>query len=174
MAEVEYRQMQYTDDEATRGNIHQVAGYLTAQQPKLGLLMCGTCGNGKTTMLYAIRTASNVIRQQNESGATAVRIIDAKEVVEYAKDYKSFKSIKDDKCIAVEDMGREATEVVNYGNITNPIIDLLEYRYDRQLPTLITTNLTPKEVREKYGNRIADRFNEMFNVIVFGNKSYRK
>ena len=76
--------------------------------------------------------------------------------------------------IAIEDMGREATEVLDYGNVLNPVIDLIEYRYDNQLFTAITTNLTSKQVSEKYGKRIADRFNEMLEVIVFENATYRK
>ena len=67
----------------------------------------------------------------------------------------------------------EPTEVVEYGNVLNPIIDLIEYRYLRQLFTLVTTNLTAEQIRKKYGNRIADRFNEMLEVIVFKNQSYR-
>lgn len=37
-----------------------------------------------------------------------------------------------------------------------------------------TTNLTAGEIRGKYGDRLADRFNEMLEVIVFRNGTYRK
>jgi DNA replication protein DnaC len=43
-----------------------------------------------------------------------------------------------------------------------------------QLFTIITTNLTPSEIREKYGDRIADRMNEMMVKIIFNNDTYRK
>ena len=76
--------------------------------------------------------------------------------------------------IGLEDIGREATEVMDYGNLISPIIEMIEYRYDHQLFTFITTNLTPKQLREKYGSRIADRFNEMLEVIIFTNETYRK
>ena len=55
----------------------------------------------------------------------------------------------------------------------NPAIDLLSARYTDQLFTVVTTNLTPKQIREHYGDRIADRFNEMFERIVFDNSTYR-
>jgi DNA replication protein DnaC len=42
-----------------------------------------------------------------------------------------------------------------------------------QLFTIITTNLTPAEIREKYGDRIADRMNEMMVKIIFNNPTYR-
>ena len=75
--------------------------------------------------------------------------------------------------LAIEDMGREPAEILEFGNTASPVIDLLEYRYDNQLFTFITTNLTPAQIREKYGNRIADRFNEMMETIVFKNGTYR-
>ena len=53
------------------------------------------------------------------------------------------------------------------------MVDLLTRRYDKQLFTIITTNLTPQEIRAKYGDRIADRFNEMMVKIVFENPTYR-
>jgi DNA replication protein DnaC len=52
-------------------------------------------------------------------------------------------------------------------------MDLLEYRYVEQLPTFLTTNLDASEIRGKYGDRIADRFNEMLSVIIFRRVSYR-
>lgn len=75
--------------------------------------------------------------------------------------------------LAIDDLGTEPVEVLEYGNRLNPVIDLLYKRYDEQLFTIITTNLTPKEIRERYGERIADRLNEMAFRIVFDNETYR-
>ena len=46
-------------------------------------------------------------------------------------------------------------------------------RYEEQLFTIITTNLTPQQIRGHYGDRIADRLNEMVKKIVFNNATYR-
>jgi DNA replication protein DnaC len=62
---------------------------------------------------------------------------------------------------------------MDFGNVMYPIIDILTKRYDMQLFTIITTNLTPAEIREKYGDRIADRMNEMMVKIIFNNPTYR-
>jgi DNA replication protein DnaC len=62
---------------------------------------------------------------------------------------------------------------MDYGNLLCPLVDLLTKRYDLQLFTLVTTNLTPAEIRAWYGDRIADRLNEMMLKIVFTNESYR-
>lgn len=180
-AEVEYRRREFKDDKYTRANIRKLAEYLTSKKPKFGLMFCGTCGNGKTTLMYAFVNAVNYLSmtgffdEERKAGfKVGVRIVDAKEVQHYAKDINAFKELKSRTMLAIEDMGREATEVLDYGNVLNPVIDLLEYRYNTQGFTLITTNLTGKEIREKYGSRIADRFNEMMDVIIFENPTYRR
>ena len=47
-------------------------------------------------------------------------------------------------------------------------------RYDEQLYTIFTTNLTPAQLEEKYGRRTVDRLNEMVEKVVFENESYRR
>jgi DNA replication protein DnaC len=182
-AEVEYRQEKFSPDEPTQKNIKRVSMALTESKPKFGLLLCGVPGNGKTTMVYALQNTINYLsdnhvfdsmyQYEDERNAVDLPIIDAREVVESSKNYQGFVALKRKPFLAVEDIGREPTEVLEYGNVLNPVIDLLEYRYANQLFTVVSTNLTPKQVREKYGNRIADRFNEMMSVVIFGNNSYR-
>ena len=175
-AEVEYRHRAFIADERTKENCRRLAAYLTADNPKFGIMLCGICGNGKTTMLYAFQSAMNWLSDCRCFGdeRKGIRVIDAKEIAAYAKEPKSFHEIRSTDMLGIEDMGREATEVIDFGNVLNPVIDLLEYRYNQQLFTFITTNLKADEVRKKYGDRIADRFNEMLEVIIFGNTTYRK
>lgn len=176
-AEVAKRKRNFIDDEHTRQHIKLLAAYLTRDNPKFGVLLCGNCGNGKTTMLYAFQSALNCLNDRGyfeNPRDIGIRIVDARESFELAKNYDRFKDVRGFRMIGLEDIGREATEVMDYGNIISPIIELIEYRYDHQLFTFITTNLTPKQLREKYGTRIADRFNEMLEVIVFTNETYRK
>lgn len=174
-AEVEYRHRQFTPDEKLLQNITRLAKFLTNPSSKFGIMLCGICGNGKTTLLYSFRSAINLLSDLKAfNERTGINIVDAKDVAYFAKDYQRFQDLKVYPMVAIEDMGREATEVLDYGNVLNPVIDLIEYRYNNQLFTFITTNLTAEEVRKKYGDRIADRFNEMLEVIVFGNATFRK
>ena len=138
-------------------------------------MLCGVPGNGKTTLLYAFQSAVNWLNDIGhfEGKRAGIRIVDAKEVVMLAKDFEAFRNLRNMPMIAIEDMGREPIEVLDYGNVLNPVVDMLEYRYNLQLFTFITTNLTKSQIREKYGNRIADRFNEMLEVIIFKNETYR-
>jgi DNA replication protein DnaC len=175
-AEVEYRRRTFVEDKETLSNIDRFAKFLTGNDSRFGIMFSGICGNGKTTLLYAFQSALNYLVQRGviEDSNVGISIIDAKEIVQYAKDVNRFQSLRSRDMLAIEDMGREPLEIMEYGNVISPVVDLLEYRYNNQLFTAITTNLTPKEIREKYGNRIADRFNEMFDKIIFENGTYRK
>lgn len=174
--QVEKRHRKFSPDAATKKNIAQLAKALTAEHPKFGILLCGLCGNGKTTLLKAFQFAINTLVADgylDKNVCPGIRIVDAKVLAQIGRDYKEFEKIATTEMLAIEDMGREPTEVLEYGNITSPVVDLLERRYDEQLFTFITSNLPPKAIREKYGTRVADRCNEMFATIVFENPSYR-
>ena len=75
--------------------------------------------------------------------------------------------------LAIDDLGTEPREVMDYGNIINPTVDILTRRYENQLFTIISTNLTPPDFSQVYGERIADRMREMMEKIPFNNSSYR-
>lgn len=178
-AEVEFRHGTCRLDENTTKAINSLAECLTKQSPKFGLMFCGTCGNGKTTMLFALRSAisylarAGYIQTDNSTESSSLLVVDAKDIVSYARVPNEMKKLAARRMLAIEDLGKEAAEVLDYGNVINPAVDLLEKRYDNQLFTVITTNLRAREIREKYGDRIADRFNEMLDVIIFKGNSYR-
>ena len=103
-----------------------------------------------------------------------IKQVDAREICDAAKnDYKAYKGLCSQLMLSIDDLGVEPSEVLDYGNVLSPVIELLSRRYNAQLFTIVTTNLTPKQIREHYGERIADRFNEMFERIVFENSTYR-
>ncbi len=183
MFEVERRHNKVQLDENTVNNLRKMAHYITKPDPKFGVMLCGTCGNGKTTLLHALRAAIDFLserkqfehlrNQANPYDRIQLTFVDAKEVVDIYKDRPKFDDLRRERLLAIDDLGKEPAEVLDYGNVTNPLIDLLEYRYLYQKFTCITTNLDAKQIREKYGARIADRFNEMLEVIVFQDISYR-
>lgn len=166
-------------DANTQANLLALARYITQEDPKFGVMMSGTCGNGKTTLLYTLQSAINDLKNRGHfeflgrDFRVGMMIVDAKDIVEIAKDLESLKQYRNYQMLAIDDLGKEPTEVLDYGNVLSPVVDLLEHRYNHQLFTAVTTNLTPKEIREKYGARIADRFNEMLEVIRFQDISYR-
>lgn len=174
--EVLFRGRSFIEDSYTIKNISKIASILTSERPKQGIMMCGRCGNGKTTMLYAIRAMVRFLNdigmfERNDMG---IVVKDAKEINVISRNVNDFGKLIRTELLAIEDMGKESTEILEFGNISNPVNDLLEHRYNSQLFTLITTNLTPKEIGSKYGARIADRLKEMLEIVVFTKEdSYR-
>lgn len=140
--------------------------------PKSGLLLCGKCGNGKTTLMNAIRDIINFLNRDDRD--IAVLKIDALELVRLSQENRErYNMYKSSPMLAIDDIGLEPAEVLHYGNVFNPITELLSHRYNEQLFTLVTTNLKPTEIRQKYGDRLADRFNEMMDKIMFKEESFR-
>lgn len=166
-AEVASRNMKYQESEEITLAIKKMADALTTKSHKTGIVLCGTCGNGKTTLVRALQNSLVYLKLRNLA-EYGLPIMDAREVANRMRECKTV------PLLAIEDMGKEPTTKLDYGNILNPVIEVLEHRYNEQLFTVISTNLTAKEIKEKYGTRIADRFNEMMSVIIFTGKSFRR
>ena len=58
--------------------------------------------------------------------------------------------IKSREFLCIEEIGKENDTKV----AVNVLEDLLRYREDNSLPTIICTNLSPKAIKERYGNSI--------------------
>lgn len=180
-AEVQLRGRKLSMDVETTRVVAETARFLTSPQGiKTGMMFCGTCGNGKTTLMNAIgntlewmRNHEIFVDSENKDLYDYLTILDAKRIATDMKNDTVASKIKRNTLLGIEDMGREPAEVLDYGNVFSPIVDLLEYRYSSRLFTIITTNLTSSQIREKYGMRVADRLNEMLHVVVFRNTSFR-
>lgn len=169
--EVKARGREMVMDDATASHIRKVSRFLTEDTPRFGFILMGTCGNGKTTLARAVRSLLAVLLEDERRGA---QWVEAKEIARMAKaDARELQGIRRAGVLIVDDLGEEPAEVLQYGNALNPAIDLLTARYNERLYTIITSNLTPDDIRTKYGARIADRFNEMFDRVIFENPTYR-
>lgn len=182
------------DDDATRRNIARVARWLTSDRTKPMLMLYGGVGNGKTTMARAIALLSQSLRSAYEEAsrterdtkradslyikASAIRvpaIYTAQDIASLAGSRREeYEATARRSFLIVDDLGCEPAVVKNYGTEVTPITDLIYKRYDAMSPTVVTTNLTKAAIREIYGDRVADRFNEVFETIGYQEKSYRR
>lgn len=174
--EVESRGADFNPESEVVAAIKAIAITLTSRSRKFGVLLQGDVGNGKTTMLRATQT---VIRFINEQMFTTMQpglvMKDARELSTIGVGQTdTLRYVRDCKMLAIDDLGREPANIKEYGNIISPVIDLIEYRYDRQLFTIVSTNLNKPELRGKYGERVADRLREMMELIQFKHESYRR
>lgn len=184
VAEVQLRHREFNNNASVDEQLRQVAKCLTADTSKYGIVLCGGCGNGKTTMLKALQNLINHMRIRNPNRASGsgtgfgdyygLTIVSAMQVVQLCKsDYKRFLELAQTDMLGIDDLGTEPFEAMDYGNVIYPVVDLLTRRYDAQLFTVVTTNLNPKGIRARYGDRIADRLNEMMTKVVYRNPTYR-
>ena len=175
---VKERNREFILDTPTKENIMRMAEILTdSSSPRFGVVLCGSFGNGKTTMLYAVRDAIHHFFNQGiiskHDFRSTIYLLGVKDVITRAQDDIGYRELKTIDILMIDDMGTEPKEIMYYGSILTPITDILEARYNLMKYTFVTTNLSPKEVSEKYGPRLADRFREMFHIIGYDHPSYR-
>ena len=176
--EVEIHGRKFIDDGQVPVNAAKLAAVLTdTNGTRFGIFMCGLFGNGKTTMLMALCDVINFLADKNIlPSKSGILVINARDVEKYykSKHFGDYRDLCERDLLAIEDFGKEATEVLDFGNVLSPVVDLLERRYEGRRFTVITTNIEPDKIRAKYGARIADRFNEWFVKIIFKGDTYRR
>lgn len=129
--------------------------------PSLTLL--GPTGTGKTHQAWG------VINGLTESGltlhwefATAADIYAGMRPRHEVDSEAVFERYADAPLLIVDDLGAakdsDWTEEVNYR--------LINHRYDRMLPTLMTSNVPVSELKPKLGERVASRLREMTTRVV--------
>lgn len=123
-----------------------------------GLMLMGECGLGKSTILNFVipaifRTRTNKI----------LRSIPAKELGAVDRNKAPF--------IIIDDLGTESIKN-DYGTKIDAVADAVSYAEDSSKTLLITTNLTPQALKERYDERTLDRLRKCKVVIIKG-KSFR-
>lgn len=176
-AEVERRHRVFERNEHFDEQLNLIANYLTGGSKKFGLMFCGLCGNGKTTWTKALQLLVSGLNLKNPTNNSyyVFPLCNAKDLAMRSKgNYSDWRNVMRYQLMIVDDLGTEPREVMEFGNVYTPLIDLITTRYEEQLYTIFTTNLTPAQLEEKYGKHIVDRLNEMVEKVVFENESYRR
>lgn len=185
---------EYGSDEATARNLQKVSRWLTSQDTKPMLMLYGGVGNGKTTMARAVISLSRAVRDAYEEesrkttdrkrsdtlfvAATAILVPSmwtAQDIANLAgRRREEYEAVAKRPFLIVDDLGCEPAVVKSYGTEVTPITELIYRRYDRMSPTIVTTNLSKPGIRSMYGDRVADRFNEVFETIGYTGESFRR
>lgn len=162
-AVVQSRDMNVKFDAATISKVEKVIKWLYDSK-KRGLLLCGTLGNGKTTMLKAIK---------HLFGSKFI-FYEAQSLYDFFKQNQHLPNIPFDSVLIIDDLGTEPPTYNDFGEIRYPLTELLMKRYRFNLTTIIATNKTFDQIGETYGERLQDRMREMFAMITYLEPSYRK
>lgn len=165
-----YRQIvgdSYIPDYDTQRHIKAVAEFMTEPQRKFGIALCGTLGNGKTTLMKAIEKMNRSLGHRTCYTTTTKLVSHVRAGNEIPLEFM------DEPFLCIDELTNEPSKVPYYGDILTPVKDLLEHRYAHRLFTVITTNASPAVLEEWYGARMRDRFKEMFIKVDFTNPSFR-
>lgn len=131
------------------------------------LLFCGGTGLGKTHLSTAI--ARRVIEKGYDVCYTsAVNLLASFEAVRFGSsaanaDGEDTKRYDECDLLIIDDLG---TEVTNQFTLSC-LYMVLNNRINRGLPTIVSTNLSPKELQMRYVDRVASRLLGEFTLLQF-------
>lgn len=142
-----------------------------------GLFLIGQSGTGKTAIINAIRRMFEdgaAMWFNNESQTLRVE----KKCFAYYRATDLIRSEKLDEAlrfrfIIIDDIGIEPETSINYGTRRNPVIELIDNAERINGLIILTSNLTPEQLYQKYGERTIDRLNALCKTIQFVGESFR-
>jgi len=170
-------------DDTNREFIKQLCYYF-AQDPEFlnypannekdlnkGLLIIGDCGLGKSYVLNTIYRMFQKIKGYSFGFVSAITIVEG------------FNSLGDEGLIkykeqvwCIDDIGTE--DVGSHYGKNDVLKMLLEVRYNKfvyeDVKTHGSTNLLPQQLKDRYGERVYSRIQQMFNIIILEGKDRRK
>ena len=154
-------------------NIAAVAEWMTGSRLTTSLLLQGTPGSGKTSLMNALYSLYRFYYSSSTYRCTAKMINDNYQS-KLDKERSFYDEFKKADYLFLDDLGTEPDKFKDYGVDYTPIPELLYERYEKQRITVISTNLPDSKLTARYGKRIMDRFAEMCQKIIFIAPSYRE
>lgn len=148
--------------------------------PEKGLWLYGPPGTGKSTIMqicqkYQQQVWFNRKTWRSEKGFV---IHPASFVVgRYSKNgIEGLNQYVERSDFGFDELGKEPNPGNHFGTKMDVMQYIIQIRYDfrRHCKTYVTTNLYPDQITGVYGNYIADRVKEMFNVVHITGESLRK
>ncbi|WP_199546640.1 ATP-binding protein [Streptomyces sp. N35] len=136
------------------------------------LLLLGATGVGKTYEAYGAMRELSVTGVYCQWAVTTAADLYAALRPRHGIDSEAeFRTYRDARLLLVDDLGAdrkptEFTEEINFR--------LINHRYEHYLPTLITTNVGPKELASRLGDRVASRLAEMCERIAIKGNDRRR
>jgi DNA replication protein DnaC len=130
-----------------------------------GLIFGGKLGCGKSLIMMAYlrisdeysRKLTTIVHSKTLSG-----LIKQNGIETYAR-----------RPLFIDELGREESEVKDYGNIVKPVIDLFGLRYEEGARTYATTNFNYTSLQNFYSEYIRTRMEEMMTYVQIPGESRR-
>lgn len=139
----------------------KIVDWMTNNERK-GLLLMGGCGLGKTIIGYDI--IPEMLHKYYRYIITRVHAVDL------AKDPDTYLSRP---LIMVDDAGQES-ETKIYGNVRQAVPELIDAAEKHGKLLIVTTNLTPEQLKEKYDERTLSRLRGLTKLVIFEGDDMRE
>ncbi|MDT0302934.1 ATP-binding protein [Streptomonospora wellingtoniae] len=145
-------------------------GVCVAVESGPSLTLLGPTGTGKTHLAYGAMNAlaASGVRLRWEM-STAADIYARLRPRHQVDSEAEFREIAGAPLLVIDDLGAakdsEWTEEINYR--------LINHRYERVMPTLITSNVPVNELKTKLGERVNSRLREMTSRVVLEGQDRR-
>lgn len=166
----EFREIAGTE---VAGNIAAAADWMTGPKLKTSLLLQGTLGSGKSSLMNALYSLYRYGCGGGIYKCTALMVYDQFKA-KLDKQPSYYDEFKKADYLFLDDLGTEPAKCKDYGVDYTPLPELIYERYEKQRVTIISTNLSDDRIVAWYGKRVLDRFEEMCERIVFLGDSYRE
>lgn len=139
-----------------------------------GILLMGKYGCGKTAIMQSFVEMYNTIILELNIRRPMLKFVKSTELLETLKNQsvKNFAQMP----LVIDELGREPKQIMDYGNLRSPMIELLSERYDTGAWTHGTSNFTLETLSSDthYGRMTGDRLKAIFNFIELKGGSRRK
>ena len=136
----------------------------------IGGFITSNCGTGKTSMMICLYKK---ILNESETGCSFFTLYDLITRIKnqmFEGTDKTLKYVKEVDVLFLDDVGVEKpTEYV-----IETFYSIINTRYNNELPTFISTNLSLKDFKSMFGDRFLSRFYECCKFFKIEDKDYRR
>lgn len=141
---------------------------------KKGIMLMGKYGCGKTIIMQAITEMYNTVIHSFHIQRPLLKFIKSSDLQNILKEKPT--NVFSRRPLVIDEFGREPKQVMDFGNIKSPMIELLCERYDNGAWTHGTSNFTLETLcsENQYGKMTGDRLKSMFNFIELKGDSRRE
>lgn len=169
----------FSIDKLNEPVIEQLYLYLTLDDRfsgdlQKGIMLVGKYGCGKTLIMQAVTEMYNSVVHSLHIQRSLLKFFKSVELQDIlrSKPIKSFSRMP----LVIDEFGREPKQVMEFGNLRSPMIELLCERYDTGAWTHGVSNFTLDTLssENQYGKMTGDRLKSMFNFIELKGESRRK
>jgi len=169
----------FTIDHLNEPIIEQLYFYLTLDKCfsgdlQKGIMLMGKYGSGKTVIMQALAEMYNMVIRTLHIRHPLLKFFKSSDLqnVLMGKPNNSYTRMP----LIIDEFGREPKQVMDFGNLRSPMIELLCERYDTGAWTHGTSNFTLDTLcsENQYGKMTGDRLKSMFNFIELKGESRRK